>query len=138
MPPPGYDVDPEKLDEGAKALDGLAANVGTARDTLVNDGELPTLDPLSKAMGAVYVTAVSLSPGLLPLVPLAKLAGEAAGKAISAEIDPYPPIRDAWLDALPRYQRLLSGDAATLRDTAEDYRRAELHNRQGFSQIHPR
>jgi hypothetical protein len=131
MPPPGFDVDPRKLDEAATSMDGLATDISGARDKLLNDGGLPTLDPLSKAMGAVSAIAGGV---IGPLVaPLAALAG----MAISEEIDPYPPIRQAWLDALERYRKLVADDAKRLRETANAYRGTEEGNKVTVDRVYP-
>jgi len=128
----GFNVKPDYLDDAAKKLDGLGNAVTGARDTLSINGDLPTLDPLSKAMAVVGFVA-----GGIPFAPLTGIAGHFGGKAISGAIDPYPDIRNAWLNALPRYQRLLARDAHELRATAETYWSKEHQGRKRFRGIDP-
>lgn len=128
----GFDVKPDYLDDAAKKLDGLGNTVTGAKNTLSSNGDLPTLDPLSKAMAAAGLVA-----GGIPFAPLAAFGGYFGGKAISGAIDPYPDVRAAWLTALPRYQRLLARDAAELRGSADTYRSKEHKGRKRFEGIEP-
>lgn len=132
-PSPGFDVQPEVLDEGARQLDGVAGEICGARQVLVNGGGLPTLDALSKA---VKIAAGSAGIAFPALIPLFVWGGGAVAGAVAEEIDPYPPIRAAWEDALERYCRMVGDNARGLRDTAEEYRFWEDRNRRDIGRVH--
>jgi hypothetical protein len=51
-------------------------------------------------------------------------------------IDPYPPIRNAWEDALGRYCRMVGDDSRGLHRTAEEYRLWEDHVRSRLGRIY--
>jgi hypothetical protein len=128
----GFYVKPDYLDDAAGKLDELGVAVTSAKDALATNGDLPTLDPLSRAMAVVMSVAISA-----PLGPLGGLAGYFGGKAASRVIDPYPGVRAAWLAALPRYQALLARDATELRESARTYREKEHRGRKRFEGIDP-
>jgi hypothetical protein len=128
----GFHVKPDYLDDAAKKFDGLGNSVGGAEDQLSANGDLPTLDPLSKAMAAAALVA-----GGSFLGPVLAVGGYFGGKAISGAMDPYPGVRSAWLTALPRYERLLARDAHELRESAETYRGKERKGRKRFEGIEP-
>lgn len=119
MTTPGFEVRPDVLDEGARKLDGVAGEICGAREVLINDDDLPTLDPLSKAVKiAAACTGVVIAPFAI------WLEGTIA-EEVAEEIDPYPPVRHAWEDALERFCRRVGDHAQRLRDTAADYRDQE-------------
>jgi hypothetical protein len=132
-PPPEYDVEPEVLDEGARMLDGVAGEICGARQTLVNHGGLPTLDPLSRA---VKLAAGYLGVSFPAFLPIGVWGSGAATEAIMKAIDPYPPIRNAWEDALGRYCRMVGDNASGLHKTAEEYRRREDWARSRLGRIY--
>lgn len=126
----GYKVDPEVLDGGAKELDDLAEDVLGAWAQLKYGGMLPTLDPISRAMSDVASPA---SGGGNPAaIPMFQDLAEQAGKWIAEQVDPYPDVRQAWLEALLRYVRLLIDDAKKVRSAADEYRRREDEAEQDF------
>jgi len=125
-PPDGYEVQPEALDEAARQLKAVAGELCGAREVLVSRGDLPTLDPLSKSM-AIVAGIVGI-----PLIPI----GHAVGRAISEAIDPYPPVRHAWEDALGRYCRMVGDDARGLHDTAEEYRYRERNTKDDLDPLY--
>ncbi|MFC4857342.1 hypothetical protein [Actinophytocola glycyrrhizae] len=128
----GFKVKPDYLQDAANKLDGLARTITNAKDTLSSKGDLPTLDPLSKAMAVAGMLL-----GGIPLGPLVGIAGRFGGKAISGAHDPYPEIRAAWLSALPRYARLLARDADQLRKSGDDYWRQDHAGGNRFRGIDP-
>lgn len=132
-PSPGFDVQPDVLDEGARQLDGVAGEICGAGQTLKANGGLPTLDALSKAIKIAAGCAGITFP---PLMPLFVWGSGAIAGAVAEEIDPYPPIRAAWEDALERYCRMVGDDARGLRDTAEEYRIVEDRNRIDIDRVY--
>ncbi|MCT2586733.1 hypothetical protein [Actinophytocola gossypii] len=133
----GFQVKTDALEEAATKFDGLAGVVGSAKNKLASDGDLPTLDPLSRAMAAAAAVAGGLASGGL-LTPLAGLAGKKVGEAASGASDPYPGVRDAWLNALPRYQRMLNRDADELRKSSTTYEEDDRRGGQRFRHPMPR
>jgi hypothetical protein len=132
-PPPEYDVEPEVLDEGGRRLDGVAGEICGARQTLVNHGGLPTLDPLSRA---VKLAAGYLGVSFPAIIPFGIWGGGAVTEAIMESIDPYPPIRNAWEDALERYCRMVGDNARGLHRTADEYRLREARAGVEFGRIY--
>lgn len=132
--PNGYTTDPDALDEAAKSIDALADQIAAARTKLTNEGELPTLDPLSHAMAVIGAAAGLLTGPFAPLVaPLLAVGGHDVGQNLAAAHDPYPPIRNAWLDELEKtYHKLLTSTAHRLRASADHYRRNEEQARRGL------
>jgi len=131
MTTPGFEVRPDVLDEGARKLDGVAGEICGAREVLINDGDLPTLDPLSKA-----VKIAAACTGVV-IAPFAIWAGGAAAEEVAEEIDPYPPIRHAWEDALERYCRRVGDHAQRLRDTAAEYRNQDQTAQGHIKHLYP-
>ena len=140
MSPTGYEVLAEELTADAKTVRGAADKVDKAQGGLRHDGELPTLDPLGRALGSCVAAFYALLTVGLDL-PFTKYIQDATQWGVSSYekglgLDPYPPIRDAWIKALGDYAKLVRTAAKKLDDTATTYQQQEDKTTGSFSDIH--
>ena len=140
MSPTGYEVLAEELTADAKTVRGAADKVDKAQGGLRHDGQLPTLDPFGRALGscvAAFYAPLTLGLDLL----VANYIQDGVQWGVSSYekdlgLDPYPPIRNAWIEALGNYSKLVRTAAKKLDDTATTYQQQEDKVAGSFSNIH--
>lgn len=139
--PDGYQVLVDELTTDAKHVRSAADKVSKARSDLSNNGTLPSLDPLGRALGSCLVAFMSVPLVGVDVVftkQIQDLAEQVTGNLEKAAgVDPYPPIRNAWLDALADYAKLVDTAAKKIDDTATDYGKREQDTAGSFDNLQP-
>jgi len=140
MSPTGYEVLAEELTADAKTVRGAADKVDKAQSGLRNDGTLPTLDPFGRALGSCLAAFYAVPLVGLDL-PFTKYIQDGLQSAVDTYekalgVDPYPPIRNAWIEALGNYSKLVRTAAKKVDDTATTYQQQEDKVTGSFQNIH--
>jgi hypothetical protein len=81
------------------------------------------------------MTGYLTGPGAVVISPIAAVAGKNAGETASQALDPYPGVRDAWLDALPHYQLPFERGADELRKSSKTNRPCPASSRRAHPKV---